>query len=227
MKASELVGKRFGNIEVLRREPNNKYGNTMWLCRCDCGTEWVVVAGALKYIRNCRKCGYKKVAEHRTKHGGAYTRLYKVYKGMLGRCNNPNRKGYQNYGGRGINVCEEWQGENGYETFRKWALENGYDDKQSIERIDVNGDYCPENCKWIKKSDQAYNKRNSLIYEMDGKKQDLAQWAREYGINYYTLWSRLKRGMDIRSALTKPLGKRSVLWSQRLEQDGNATWYME
>lgn len=205
MKASDLVGKRFGSIEVLRREPNDKYGKTRWLCRCDCGTEWVASVATIKRIGRCRKCGYRKVSESNTKHGDCTTRLYHIYRGMLNRCTNPNNYGYHWYGGRGIRVCDEWQGNKGYESFKAWALVNGYNDEQTIERIDVDGNYCPDNCKWIPQNEQAHNRRSSRVYEVDGKRQDLSQWAKDYGVEYHALRSRLRRGMDIREALTKPI----------------------
>lgn len=196
MKALELAGKQFGNITVLKRVKNTKSGNTRWLCRCSCGTEWEVSSNNLKHIKSCNECANKIRG---VRHGDSKTRLYKIYCGMLSRCNNKTNYSYSHYGNRGVSVCKEWN--DNYLAFKQWALQNNYDDTKSIERIDVNGNYDPSNCKWISRNDQVHNRTNSRRYEINGKTQDAAQWAREYGINYYTLLSRLDRGMDIKAAL--------------------------
>ena len=110
------------------------------------------------------------------------------------------------YGGRGITVCEEWR--SGFEAFRDWAFENGYQNGLSLDRIDVNGNYEPSNCRWINVEDQCHNKRQSRMYEFNGKAQDIAQWANEYGLKYATLAGRLDRGWDIEMALTEPIDTR-------------------
>lgn len=196
MKALELTGKRFGNITVIRRADNTKDGKTQWLCRCDCGKEWVVQAGNLKRIKTCRECSFKKPYK---KHGDYGTRLYNIYMGMRNRCENDNNANYSHYGGRGITVCSEWQN---YNIFKEWALANGYDDTKSIERIDVDGNYEPDNCTWIEMREQCHNKRGSIKFTLNGKTQDLALWAREYGVNYFTLYSRIRRGIPLETALT-------------------------
>jgi len=104
----------------------------------------------------CRPCNAKKL---NLSHGESRTRIYRIWKGMRERCFNPNRKPYKNYGGRGISVCEEW---NSYLVFKDWAINHGYSDYLSIERIDVNGNYCPENCTWIPLEDQSKNRRKRL-----------------------------------------------------------------
>lgn len=201
MKASELTGKRFGNITVISRAENTKGGKTQWLCRCDCGKEWVVQAGNLKKIKMCRECSYKNPY---VKHRGYGTRLYNIYMGMKNRCENKKNYSYSYYGERGIVVCEEWQD---FNKFQEWANDNGYDDKKTIERIDVNGNYCPANCDWVDIKTQSRNKRNSLRFEIDGKIQDLAEIAEKYNVNYFTLYSRVKRGIDIQTAVSMSAGK--------------------
>lgn len=196
MQANELAGKKFGEITVIRRVENDKYGKTRWLCRCSCGKEWEVASGNVKHIKSCRKCAYENPKQ---KHGDSNTRLYRIYQGMLNRCKNKTNYSYLHYGYRGISVCKEW--DNDYLFFKQWAIQNGYDDTKSIERIDVNGDYEPNNCKWIDRKEQVHNRTNSRRYEINGKIQDAAQWARESGVNYYTLLSRLDRGIEIKNAL--------------------------
>lgn len=210
MKALDLTGKTFGEITVLSRAENTKDGTTQWLCKCSCGSEWVVRAGNLKRIKTCRECSFKKPYK---KHGDCGTRLYNIYMGMRNRCENDNNTSYSHYGGRGITVCSEWQN---YDIFKEWALASGYDDTKSIERIDVDGNYEPDNCTWIDMKEQSYNKRNSLRFEIDGKPQDLAEIAEKYNVNYFTLYSRVKRGIDIKTAVSMPSGKFvSREWEQR------------
>lgn len=196
MRALDLAGKTFGEITVLSRAENTKCGKTQWLCRCSCGKEWIVQAGNLKKIKTCRECSFRN--PHK-KHGDYGTRLYNIYMGMRNRCENKNNSSYSHYGGRGIYVCSDWQD---FNAFKEWALANGYDDAKSIERIDVNGNYEPNNCTWIEMREQRHNTRVSRKFTLNGKTQDLALWAKEYGVNYYTLYSRIERGIDIETALT-------------------------
>lgn len=117
---------------------------------------------------------------------------------MRCRCNNPNVKEYNRYGGRGIRVCDEW---NDYNVFRPWALANGYKDDLTIDRIDNNGNYTPSNCRWITLIEQQQTRSTCRMIEFNGKYQNMSQWAREYGIKVHTLKHRLNRGWSIERAL--------------------------
>ena len=123
---------------------------------------------------------------------------------MKNRCNNPSDKRYKDYGGRGITFCKEW---NDFESFRDWASANGYRDDLTIDRIDVNGNYEPSNCRWATIEEQANNKRNNLVFTLNGRTQTLAQWCEEYGMNYFTVYRRLGYGWDISKALDSNLYK--------------------
>lgn len=118
---------------------------------------------------------------------------------MCGRCNNPNNKDYPDYGGRGITVCEEWRKP---ENFFGWAFLNGYSVDLTLDRIDVNGNYCPENCRWITADVQQRNRRNNRILEYNGEKHCIAEWSEITGINAYTIWSRIHYGWSVEDALT-------------------------
>lgn len=198
MKPLDLEGKRYGSMTVLHRVENDKYGKARWLCRCDCGTEYIALCGNIvrgKTTR-CKKCLGKLTAERCHKHGGSYTRLYKLLVGMKNRCRDANRNSYKYYGERGIDVCDEWNGKDGFENFRNWAINNGYQDGLTIERIDVNKGYSPDNCKWIPFEEQANNTRRSKYCTINGEMMTLKQASKKYGIHYQTIYARFKKGEE-------------------------------
>ena len=172
--ADDLTGKRFGNLTVISRAENRHPGGRVvpyWNCRCDCGNQKEVRGCHLKAgkIISCGCVGRRHNIEAKRKHGGRKTRLYGVWQNMKNRCYNNKVRCYPNYGGRGIRVCNEWL--NSFEAFQKWAYDNGYDANAdfmqcTIDRIDVNGDYCPENCRFVDAKTQANNKRNNKAREV-------------------------------------------------------------
>ena len=160
----DISGQRFGRWTVLERAYIDKQNGSMWLCRCDCGKEGIIRHSSLT-SGNSRSCGclLEEVRSiSHTKHGYHGERLYYVWNTMKQRCFNPNNTKYDLYGGRGITVCDEWR--YSYEAFRKWAYENGYDENAevnqcTIDRIDVNGNYDPNNCRWADAKTQSANVR--------------------------------------------------------------------
>ncbi len=127
------------------------------------------------------------------------TKLYRVWDSMKQRCNNPNRKDYDRYGKRGINYCEEWEK---FRNFKEWAQNNGYGEGLTLDRIDNDKGYSPDNCRWVTHKMQNNNKRNNVYVTIKGRTQTLAQWAEEFGVNYKTVYSRIHRShWDIVSAL--------------------------
>lgn len=212
MSKYDLSGERFGMLLVvdkayLRTSPNGKT-DMLWHCKCDCGNEKDVLERSLIYAgtKSCGCLQRQHIQELRRRHGETGTRLYQAWENMRARCNRKSSREYENYGGRGIRVCDEWQ--NNYESFRDWALDNGYSDNLTLDRKNVNGNYCPENCRWISNQLQQYNKRTNRNISFNGKTQTITQWAKEYKIPVKTLQGRLdKSKWSIEKALTTPVTK--------------------
>lgn len=170
-------------------------------CQCKCGKikEKILLRSLLS--NNTKSCGcYNSMLtkQRNEKHGKSKNRLYKTWLEMRRRCNNPNRKESKNYYSKGISICNEW---NDFLLFEDWALNNGYKENLTIERIDYNGNYTPENCTWIKKEEQSKNRSSNHYITFNGKTQTLSDWSRELGIKRTTLTARLRRGWPIEKAL--------------------------
>ena len=199
----DAIGKRYGRLTVIEIAGKGSHNRTLMKCKCDCGNEKVVPFGNLNTGRS-NSCGclerenYERLGNLNKTHGESKTRLYKEWKGMYTRCYNPNRHTYSNYGGRGIKVSEQWKT---FEEFKKWALSNGYSDNLSIDRIDVNGDYEPNNCRWITMKEQSLNKRNTIYVTYQGEKKPLKIWAKELNISYWTLKGRHTKGWTDREII--------------------------
>ena len=201
IKGLDLTNKRFGRLTVIKYVETDKNRRKLWLCECDCGNKKIVPTTYLTR-GDTTSCGcYRKECELRnlsnfwgkTKtHGLSKTRIYQIWADMKDRCNNKNNQFYKNYGKRGIKVCEDWL--TNFMNFYNWAINNGYTSKLTIDRIDVNGNYEPNNCRWATWKEQANNKRVTrkiVIYE---EKKSAYEFEKQYGIKAHVLIDRYDKG---------------------------------
>jgi hypothetical protein len=194
----DMSGIVFGRLTVIERVDRKTKNATRWLCKCDCGKFKEVdranlVTGAIK---SCGCLNTEKRKERTTTHGMSTSRIYHIWAGMISRCYNENVSHYSDYGGRGILVCDEWRADfmNFYADMSKDYLPH-----LTLDRIDVNGNYCKENCRWATVKEQARNKRNNVFATINGERKLVVEWAEENGIKYYQkIHDRLKSGFKDR-----------------------------
>lgn len=201
-KINDLTGMKFGKLTAIKKVGSNKNKQAFWLCRCDCGNEKIILGSNL-LNENTKSCGCYRVdclIKRTTKHGKSNERIYIIWKLMKGRCNNRSGNNYKYYKERGITYCEEWEE---FENFYNWAINNGYSDDLTLDRIDVNGNYCPKNCRWVDRIAQANNTRRNKVIEYNGENRTLAEWSKITGISYSAISGRLKRGWSVEDSLSK------------------------
>lgn len=189
----DLTGKQFGRLKVISRY-GSRNGEVIWNCKCQCGRVAKVSTGKLNFgsVISCGCARSEKTTQRNETHGMSNTRLYEIWSGMKKRCYNRNSSAYKNYGGRGIKICDEWK--NSFENFYDWSLINGYKEDLTIERKDVNGDYCPENCCWITAQDQARNTRKTIYYTLFNMRKPLSEWCNYANIKNNRAYQRYKNG---------------------------------
>lgn len=198
-KLANLTGLRFGKLTVI----SYNYNGT-WHCLCDCGNYTDKLTSDIKKGKY-PNCGCEKYWwKGNSKHNHCNERIYNIYEKMKSRCYTEQCKEYNNYGKRGIIMCDEWLGENGFKHFYDWAMSNGYQDNLSIDRINVNGNYEPNNCRWANNKTQSNNKRNNHYVEYQGVAHTIAEWAEIYNMPYDRLHMRIKHGWEIEKALLTP-----------------------
>ena len=198
----DMTGMHFGRLTVLDRASESY--PYKWRCRCSCGNE-VVVKGCNLRSGHTQSCGClmrERTKETSITHGETGTRMYRIWSAMKRRCMNSHLENYAKYGGRGIRL---WSGWMEYEPFREWALSNGYADDLTIDRIDVNGDYTPDNCRWATYKQQANNTRQNRFISFCGEVYTLLEWAELLGIHKNTLFNRLKNSKSIEDAFMNPV----------------------
>lgn len=197
-EANDITGQMFGRLRVLGLDHVTERGRTYWLCECNCEerTQLVVRRDGLTSgtVSSCGCLHREKLKERFTRHGMATSRLYKIWRGMRQRCENVSNPRYEAYGGRGILICDEWHD---FQNFYNWALDHGYTDELTIDRINNDEGYFPENCRWADRITQQSNRRGNHYFTYAGETKTLAEWTRCLGVKYSTLWYRIARG-DLR-----------------------------
>lgn len=205
-KDLDLTNKKIGRLTVISFA-YSKNKRKYWKCICECGNICDVMGNYLK-LGSTKSCGCLKKELNQKgniKHNMYKTRIYKIYQSMKQRCYFEKHTHYKNYGGRGISICDEWLGKNGFVNFYNWAMCNGYNDSLSIDRINNDGNYEPSNCKFSTNEEQQNNTRITKKYNYNGETLTLTQISRKYHINKSTLRHRIKKYNDINIAIEKPI----------------------
>lgn len=200
-RLDDLTGRRFGRWDVVGRSENDAQGKPRWLCRCECGRERLVRSAPLRSGKSlsCGCFAKEETSARSRKHGQTNTREWETWHRMKQRCYDANADRFQFYGGRGIRVCKRW-----LDSFQNFYADmgprpgNGY----SIERIDVDGNYEPSNCRWATTREQNRNKRTNVLITAFGRTQLASDWAREAGVSQTTIRDRLRRGLPAEKAVS-------------------------
>lgn len=203
----ELCGKRFGNLTAIKYVGVDKGRHKYWLFKCDCGNEPIAELSNVKSGRtiSCGCIQNKRTIESHTTHGLTHTKIYGRYKAMVARCYRPSTKSYVNYGGRGIKICDEWlDKKDGFVNFYNWAIENGYSEELSLDRIDVDGNYEPSNCRWVSQKIQSNNIRNTIYATYRGYTFPIGIWAEITKIPREMIDRRIRHGWSITQVLRVP-----------------------
>ena len=192
MKKDNFIGIRFGRLTVIDSYKSDPRGHSRWLCKCDCGNQIVAYGTNLKRGLTT-SCGCKRIEvtiSREKTHGMSGTSLYNSWSSMLQRCRNENDKLYHRYGGRGISVCDEW---NEFKNFYEWSMKNGYQEGLTIDRINNDDGYYPENCRWADRITQGNNTSQNHRVTYRGVTKTIAEWARLFDMDYDVLYRRLRK----------------------------------
>lgn len=213
MNAADLIGMKFGRLTVVSRGENSKSGKAMWICVCDCGKRKAKTVGTYELksgkVQSCGCLYFESNKGRRITHGKSGSRLYRIWQGMRRRCDYASGVAFQNYGGRGINVCEEWLSD--FHAFYSWAMENGYSDGLTLDRKDSNGNYCPENCRWATMKAQQNNRRNNRIIEYGGEEYTLSELAAKLNVRPETLGWRIDHGWSEKEYALAPNSNNRII----------------
>ena len=227
--SAEWIGKRFGRLTIIDFEhAKPPYRGWMWVCKCDCGNVRTLMVTDVKQGKT-RSCGclHDEVCSEKAskfKHSVKdHKRLYSIYNGIKKRCYNENEPRYKDYGARGITMCEGWLNETtGFDNFVEWSSSNNYNENMTIDRIDVNGNYEPANCRWVSLVEQSLNKRETKWVDYKGEHVQLIVLCERLGVTYDTVHDRIyKRGWSVEDAIEKPSIQVNSLMSKCREKGIN------
>lgn len=204
-KRIDITGHKYGRLTVLYEDLEYLGRGRKWVCKCDCGTIKSYFMSNLRSKRNTPKtcgCIFHDGTLKKGTHNMRNSRLYCIWRSMKQRCLVTTSTAYHNYGGRGISICQEWI--DNFKSFRDWAYSSGYSDNLTIDRINNDGDYCPENCRWISKKAQCSNKRTNVFFEYNGEIHTLTEWSEITGLNRHTIAYRINHNWPKDKILIEP-----------------------
>lgn len=206
----DLTGQRFGRLRVIEQTAERKNRRVVWKCVCDCGNECYIVSRSLisGATKSCGCFMQESRGKSRITHHKSNEKIYLTWQSMRKRCESPNNKNFTDYGGRGIKVCEEWR--NDFQAFYDWAMANGYADNLTIDRIDVNGNYEPSNCRWVSRKIQSNNRRNNVYLTYKGETHTISEWGEIKNIKPSVLYQRKRKGWSVEKMLETPIGRWAV-----------------
>lgn len=216
MKPIDITGKKFNRLTAIRLHHIEKYNHGtkhFWLYKCDCGNEVVLNKNNVSngHTQSCGCFQREQTAKASSSHNLSRVRLYHIWNGIKARCYNKNNPAYKYYGGRGICICEKWKDD--FKAFYDWSMNNGYKEETrksnnynilTIDRIDTNGNYCPENCRFVTAKEQSRNVRTNTLITYNNESRCLSEWAEIFGIDSELLRERLKRNWSFEKAISTP-----------------------
>ena len=204
MTPNDPIGQTYNRWTVKSFSHKKNY-HKFYNCECKCGNKGIIDLCSLK-SGNSKSCGCLRnetTRKRATTHGMSQSRINRIYRNIKTRCFDTNTPIYEKYGAKGITVCEQWLGENGFKNFLSWSMENGYRDELTIDRIDGKGNYEPTNCRWVTPKVQANNISTNVVIEYNGTKHTVSEWSDITGINRRTIEERYKRGLPVEEVFSK------------------------
>lgn len=207
-KVKDLTGMKFGRLTAIKIIGQNEHKSNLWLCECDCGNQCITYTTQL-LIGKTKSCGClqkENFLKSVCKHNLSNSRIYKIWTSIKQRCNGTTLRNKKYYKDKNILVCDEWK--NNFIEFYNWSIANGYKEGLTIDRINSNGNYEPNNCRWVDRTVQNNNTSRNKIIEFNNEKHTMAEWSRILNIDYYALQHRIKRGWSTERAFTEPVKRR-------------------
>ena len=199
-RTNKEIGKKYNHWTVLEKAESNKYGQPKWLCQCDCGKLRKLYLPHIKSgkSKSCGCCRKEVLKKQNVKHGMSNTKIYNIWSSMKRRCYTKTQTAYKHYGARGIKICDKWlDKDNGFMNFYNWAIKNGYHEGLSIDRINVDGNYEPKNCRWVTQKVQSNNTRRNVYIVYNEEKHTLKEWSDLLNLNYKAVFNRYQKGFSL------------------------------
>lgn len=206
-RIKDLTGQKFGRLTIIKEVEKDKNNKSQCLCICECGNEKIIRKSDLRTgkIKSCGCIKKEILSKRQKKHGKTRTRLYRIWCNIKSRCKNKKVPCYKYYGGKGIILYEEWQN---FEPFYEWAINNGYQENLTIDRIDINNNYEPKNCRWVDRKTQSRNQSTNHLITYNNETHCINEWAEIKCLTKAAIHNRIKYGWSIEKILTTPLRRK-------------------